>query len=141
LVFNKNDGEPYFAYGTCDRPTPGGRLARLNLDKIDPKLFSDAVATEKYIIVRWTDGRAPGDLFVDGLSLNESGGYLWSLSLAVDLKTLDQWRAASRLQLTLGVRESNGSGLKWRQSYVMPDDNRHRALATFIRSCSDGQPR
>ena len=45
LVFEKNDGHPYFAYGNCDKQRSRPR-ARLNLE-IDPKLFGDAVATGK----------------------------------------------------------------------------------------------
>jgi hypothetical protein len=137
LVFEKNDNHPYFAYGDCDRQRSRPRV-RLNLE-IDPKLFGDAIAAGRYIIVRWADDRSKGDLIVDGLNLIEDGPYLWSLLLTVSLETLDQWRTASHLQLTIGVREPDGSGLKSRHSYIMPDDDRQKALASFIRSCSEGQ--
>ena len=137
LIVNKNDAEPSFAYGDCDRQKSRPQ-ASLNL-RIDPKQFGDAIAMGKYIIVRWTNNQAQGNLFVEGLRLNESGQYLWSLLLDVELETLDQWREASHLQLTLGLREADGPGFTWRRRYLMPDDNRQKALASFIQSCTGGE--
>ncbi len=92
----------------------------------------------KYIVVRWTNSQAQGNLFVEGLRLKERGQYLRSLPLDVELETLDQWREASRLQLTPGLREADGTGFTWRRRYLMPDKNRQKALASFISSCSGG---
>jgi hypothetical protein len=139
LIVNKDDAEPSFAYGDCNRQKSRPQ-ASLNL-RIDPRQFADAIAMGKYIIVRWTDSQAQGNLSVEGLRLNEGGQYLWSLLLAVELETLDEWREASRLQLTLGLKEADGPGFAWRRSYVMPNDNRKKALAAFIRSCSSGAHR
>ena len=134
LVFEKNDGHPYFAYGNCDRQ--GSRAqARLNLE-IDQKLFGDVIATRKYIIVRWIGDRSKGDLIVEGLTLIEDGPQMWVPWFMASLETLDQWRAASRVELTIGVREADGTGFESRHRYVLPDDNRQTALASFIRSCS-----
>jgi hypothetical protein len=136
LTVNKNDAQPSFAYGDCDRRKSRPQ-ARLNL-RIDPRQFGDALAMGKHIIVRWTNSQAQGNLSVEGLRLNESGQYLRSILLAVELETLDQWREPSRLQLTPGLREVNGPGFVWRRGYLMPDHNRKKAMASFISSCSGG---
>src|SRR5262245_38983492 len=60
LVFQKGDNHPYFLYGHCEKP---GREARVNVE-IEPKLFGDAIATEKYIIIRWGDGTTNVDSIV-----------------------------------------------------------------------------
>ncbi len=136
-VIEKGDDEPHFAYGECDRRQLHPR-AKLTLE-IDPKLFGDAITAGKYVIVRWADDRSTGDLIADGVGLNEVGPYLWSLLMMVNLDTLNHWLSSSYLVLTIGVRELDGSGFRSRHSYIMPEDNRQKALASFIRSCFKGQ--
>jgi hypothetical protein len=137
LVAEKGDHHPHLAYGECDRRQLHPR-ARLTLE-IDPKFFGDAITASKYVIVRWNDDHSKGDLIADEVSLNEAGPYLWSLAMMINLDTLNHWLSSSYLVLTIGVREPDGSGFRSRHSYVMPEDNRQLALASFIRSCFDGQ--
>lgn len=134
LLFDRDDTHPYFAYGNCDRQSSHPQ-ATLNLE-LDPKLFGDAIAAGKYIIVKWTDNRLQGNLIAERLTLVEDGPFRWSLFLTVSLETLAQWQVAPRLQMTLGVGEFDGSDFESRQSYIMPDDSRQTALAAFISSCS-----
>jgi hypothetical protein len=134
LLFEKSDGELYFAFGRCDR-TGAHAQARLDLD-IDPKIFGDAISSGKYIVVRWRNDGSE-DLIVDKLMLNESGSVsLWSLSLAADLKTIGLWGEAQHLELTIGVRGTDGRGYVARQGYLLPDENRKKGLASFVRSCA-----
>ena len=137
LVVEKGDGEPHFAYGECDRRQLHPR-AKLTLE-IDPKFFGDAITASKYVIVRWADDRSKGDLIADGISLNEAGPFLWSLLMTINLDTLNHWLSSSYLVLTIGVREPDGSGFRSTHSYIMPEENRQKALASFIRSCFEGQ--
>jgi hypothetical protein len=129
LVFQKGDYHPYFLYGRCEKP---GREVRLNLE-VEPKLFGDAIAKEKYIIVRWGDGTTNVDSMVEEIFLNEAGRYVWSPSLTVGRETIDLWLRAGRLELTVGVREKNVFNA--RQSYLLPDENRREAVASFMQSC------
>jgi hypothetical protein len=129
LVLQKGDNHPYFLYGHCQKP---GREVRLNLE-IEPKLFGDAIAKEEYIIVRWSDGTTNVDSIVERIFLNEAGQYGWSPSLTVGQQTIDFWLRAGRLELTVGVREKDGFNA--RQSYLLPNENRREAVASFMQSC------
>jgi hypothetical protein len=137
LLFEEGDGHPYFAFGQYDRATQARPKAQLTLD-VDPKLFGDALADEKYVVVQWSDGRSTGVMIVDRLELNELGPPLWSPAMAVSLEVLDQWRTATHLELTVSVGEIKGQALPFApcRTYVMPDGNRQDALASFISSCS-----
>jgi hypothetical protein len=132
LVLQKDDNHPYFLYGDCEK---SGRDARLNLE-VEPKLFGDAVAKEQYILVRWGDGSTTVDSIVEGIFLNEAGRYGWSPFFTVNSEMIDFWLRASRLELTVGVREKDV--FKARQSYRLPDENRREALASFMKSCFGG---
>lgn len=123
-VFDKNDGEPYFACGDCDRTQVRETAVRSQAQaklyfEVDPKLFGDAIVKGASIVVRWTSNHSGGDLIVDGLQLTEDRQYLWSLVLTADIKTLDLWRAASHLELTIGIREPDGGGYVARQRYLI----------------------
>jgi hypothetical protein len=137
LLFAADDVHPYFAFGQCDRTQAGRPRAQLQLD-VDPKVLGDVLTGEKYIVMQWSDGHSTGNLIVDHLELNEFGPYLWAPSIAVGLEALDRWRTAPHLELTVGVGEIKGQAFPFapRKTYILPDDNRQDALASFIRSCS-----
>jgi hypothetical protein len=134
LVLQKGDSHPYFLFGRCNKLR---RHVDLNLE-IEPKLFGDAIAREDYIIMRWGDQRSKVDSFVEGISLNEAGRYVWSLSLTANPKLVNFWLEASRLELTVGVRQRDM--FKARQNYVLPDEDRQAAISSFIRSCFSDEP-
>jgi hypothetical protein len=129
LVLQKDDNHPYFLYGDCGK---SGRDVRLNLE-VEPKLFGDAITKEEYILVRWDDGTTKVDSIVEGVFLNEAGPYGWSPFFTVNSKMIDFWLRASRLELTVGVRQKDL--FQARQNYLLPDENRREALASFMQSC------
>jgi hypothetical protein len=129
LVLKKGDAHPYFLYGECEK---AHRHVRLQLE-IEPKLLGDAIAREEYIVVRWSDRGSKVDSIVDRVFLNEVGKYGWSPSLTANLETVSFWLRASRLELTIGVREKNVFNA--RQTYLLPDEDRETALSSLIRFC------
>jgi hypothetical protein len=134
LVSQAGDSHPHFLYGECDRSK---RRATVQLE-IDPKLFADVLTTEKYLFVHVNNGQIQKPLAVTKISMSEAGKYGWLPEIDVDLQSLEGWSQGQHLTLAIAI--GNYRETETRKEFLLPNENRQVALASFIRDCFGDQP-
>jgi len=134
MLFLVGDFHPYFVNGVCDAAK---RRATVQFD-MDPKLYVEALTTNKYVFIRANNGEAQKDINIARLEMSEAAKYPWLLTTEVSMDTLLFW--ARGPQLTLSLELGNYQETVTRKKFVLANQNRSAALTSFVRDCFGYQP-